>query len=115
MPILVPKARNSSKGCAVLETIIAVLGPVAFLSAALCAINRHFRTLAGFRNPALPGVVTNAAHLELTGPTIGRWGDFPLHEFVVVDGRRFTYDRLVGPDYRYRVSACELFVEPGMV
>lgn len=57
-------------------------------------LNGHFGSLDGFRNPALLGVVTDAAHLELTGPTIGRWSDFSLHEFVAADGRRFTNDRL---------------------
>lgn len=98
-----------------LETACAMLGPVAFLTLALWTINRHFRRLEGFRSPGLLGMVADAPEFDSTGPAIGRWGDYPLYEFVVAGKRRFDYDRIVRPDYRYRVATNELFVFPGMV
>lgn len=98
-----------------IETAIALLGPVALLSIALWSINRHFRRFDGFRNPMLLGLVTDSPEFDFTGPAIGRWGEYQLYEFVVTRSRRFEYDRLVPRDYRYRVAANELFIAPGMV
>ena len=97
------------------EPAFALLGPVALLSAAIWWINRHFRRFDGFRNPAVLGLVAEAPEFDFTGPAIGRWGDYPLHEFVVTRNQRFEYDRLAPRDYRYRVAANELFIAPGMV
>jgi hypothetical protein len=98
-----------------LEIAIAALGPVALLSATLWSINRHFRTFDGFRDPALLGLVTDSTEFDVSGPLIGRWGKYALYQFVVASDRRFEYDRLVNPDYRYKVAANELFIAPGMV
>ena len=98
-----------------LQVTFALLGPMALLALAVLSIDRHFRRFEGYRPASALGLVADEARFETHGPAIGRWGDFPIYEYVVQTGRRFVYDRLARPDYRYSVATNELFVAPGMV
>ena len=97
------------------QAVLAIAGPLTIIALVIWSVNRLFRRFEGFRDPRTLGLIAEQPTFECHGPAIGRWGDHPLYEFIVARERRFEYDRLVGPDYRYRVSRDELFVAPGMV
>jgi hypothetical protein len=97
------------------EATLAVIAPVALVLWAVWSIERHFRCIEGYLDPSLLGMVLEQASFDIKGPHIGQWGDHALYEFVIAGDRRFEFDRLVRPDYRYRVAPDELFVAPGMI
>lgn len=97
------------------QVALAVICPIALMLVAIWSIDRHFRRIDGYRPQSDLGLIAEESRFTCHGPAIGRWGDNQIYEFVVEKGQTFEYDRLVRPDYRYRVATNELFVAPGMV
>lgn len=60
-------------------------------------------------------VIKKLTALDSVADIIGRYDGGDIYRYVVFKGISYYYDRVVSPNYKYRLGQNELYMEPGVL